>query len=212
MSDSNVGKRFRSGRTHKKILNERTNFSPTQVAEKTKISKAKLHLALHQDSDVASSSPVHHCTDCNFSLDEEAEEVLDNLPSLEENVPEEYLSIMVYIARYIARKSEDIEDTYVYYDSHGAYTRELNRGGLKIPGDNIVQWCIFCYVLFGKIKDCICRASAMRIFQNVADYYGFSVDKSHCRILSNILINLFCKNSTPRSRKEAQQKIIKLSG
>ena len=180
------------------------------MAEKTRINKAKLHLTLNQD--ITSSSQVHHCNDCDFSLDEEGAEVFDNLPGLEERVDEEVLSNMVHIAGYVTRKSEDVEDTYVYYEKHGTYTQELNRGGLNIPGDNIVQWCIFCYILFGKIKTSLCRVSAMRIFQDIADLYGFSVEKSHCRILSNILINLFCKNSTPRSRKKPHQKVIKLSG
>ena len=37
---------------------------------------------------------------------------------------------------------------FMYYEKYGAYTQNLNRGGLKIPEDSICQWSIFSYIMF----------------------------------------------------------------
>ena len=69
--------------------------------------------------------------------------------------------------------------------------------------------CIF--IVFDKIKTCVCRKSLMWVFQDISDQYSFSDHRCHCRILANILINVFCKKINPRSIREAKQKVIKLS-
>ena len=167
---------------------------------------------MNQDLDFSHEINEHHCSDCDFSLNEEESEIFDQLQTLENSVSKELKANLVYIAGYVTRNVEStVEDTNEYYENYGTYTELLNRGGLTVPGDSICQWCIFCYIIFNKINARVCRKSLVCVFQDVSDYYGFSVQKSHCRILANIFINMYCKHITPRSNREAKQKEIKLS-
>ena len=68
----------------------------------------------------------------------------------------------------------------------------LNRTVLKAPRDYICQWYIVCFVVFDKIKACVCRKFLLAVFQNISDSLSFSDHKFHCRILTYILINSFC--------------------
>ena len=155
---------------------------------------------------------VHRCDDCDFSLNQEASEIFDQLPTLESSVSEEVKINLIYIAGYVTKNVNFTdEDTHEYYDKYGIFTELLNRGGLKAPGDSICQWCIFCFIVYDKIKTCVCRKSLMGVFQDISYHYSFSVHRCHCRILANILINAFCKKINPWSCREAKQKVIKLS-
>ena len=112
-----------------------------QITEKIRICKASLLLSL--------------------SVDVEASSVFDNLPQLEESIPDDAKSSLVYIAGYVVRKrqSTDLEDTSLYYQQYGAYTEALNRGGLTIPMDSVCQCVFFCYVMFNLVKEYVCKVS-----------------------------------------------------
>ena len=45
----------------------------------------------------------------------------------------------------------------------------------------------------------------------VSEYYNFTTDRRHGNILSNIFLNNFCSSMTPRSAKEPNFKVLKLS-
>ena len=90
----------------------------------------------------------HTCQYCNGELNEEECEIIDNLSDLESNLSKETLSSLVYIAGYVQKGSDDIDDTTYYYEKYGNYLNALNRGGLTVPSDNCVEWTIFSYILF----------------------------------------------------------------
>ena len=141
-----------------------------QVTEKIRIDHAKLRL--HLDTEVSSSSAAtsHDCNNCKYTLDQESSEAVDNLPVLVTSVHADVMQSLVYIAGYITRKdnkSSGEEDTFLYFERYGSYTRALNRGGLSIPGDSACQWTIFCYIIFNLIKDHVCRVSLIDIFQKI---------------------------------------------
>ena len=48
----------------------------------------------------------HFCEKCSYSLLEEQCKVFDSLPQLEETLPQDVKSTLVYIAGYVARKDE----------------------------------------------------------------------------------------------------------
>ena len=126
-----------------------------QVTEKIRIDHAKLRL--HLDSEVSSSSAAasHDCNNSKYTLDQESSEAVDNLPVLVTFVHADVMQSLVYIAGYITRKDKKPsgeEDTFLYFERYGCYTRALNRGGLSIPGDSACQWTIFCYIIFNLIK------------------------------------------------------------
>ena len=100
---------------------------------------------------------------------------------------------------------------WIYYVKCETYTKLLNRKGLEAPGGSIHQWCIFYFIVFDKIRTCVCRKSLMGVFQDTSDHCCFSVHRCNCRILAIILINVFCKKINSRSIREAKQKVIKLS-
>ena len=60
------------------------------------------------------------------------------------------------IAGYVVRKNiDDFEDTYIYHEKYGDFINDVNRGGLKIPGDSVCQWTTFSYIGFHEVvNDC----------------------------------------------------------
>ena len=106
---------------------------------------------------------------------------------------------------------DDVENAGFYHQMYGQYIDKQNRGGLTTPPDAMCQWTIFGFIMFNIIKSNVCRTSLVKVIQIVADHYGFPVSKRHCMTLANIFLKNFCSLSTPTSRKESKQKIIKLS-
>ncbi|XP_078483590.1 uncharacterized protein LOC144744006 [Ciona intestinalis] len=185
-----------------------------QVLEKHAIIKAKLALQRNVDiSSIGTHSSGHSCTMCSYKLSPSDIELFDDLPAKESAVSFDEIQAIVYISGYIVRKDNDLnlDDTYNYYEKYGSYTQCLNRSGLQLPNDMACQWAILCYVMFSKVKSKVCRKSLSSIFQLVSDYYAFNMDNAHCHILSNILLNRWCKSVTPYLGKEPAQKLLKLT-
>ena len=91
----------------------------------------------------------HFCEKCSYSLSEEQCKVFDSLPQLEETLPYDVKSTLVYIAGYVTRKDEsNANDTFNYVEQFGRSTLGLDRGGLNIPSDGICKWVCFCYIIF----------------------------------------------------------------
>ena len=72
--------------------------------------------------------------------------MIDNLPNIENKLDSDVIMSLVYIAGYIQRKDDTLGDTFCYFDKYGDYLKDLNRGGLTVPGDLICQWVIFSYI------------------------------------------------------------------
>ena len=107
-----------------------------QVLEKLSINKAKLLLKLNVDLDSLSASPGHKCDRCNFVLTSEQRDVVNLLERHEKNIEDETMMSLVYIAGYVSRKSvinenELFETTTFYYQKHGSFQDDIDRGGLK---------------------------------------------------------------------------------
>ena len=82
----------------------------------------------------------HFCEKCSYSLSEEQCKVIDSLPQLEETLPYDVNSTLVYVAGYATRKGEsNANDTFNYIEQFGRFTLGLYRGGLNIPSDSICE-------------------------------------------------------------------------
>ena len=188
-----------------------------QVLEKLSINKAKLLLKLNVDLDSLSASPGHKCDRCNFDLTSEQRDVMNSLERHEKNIEDETMMSLVYIAGYASRKSvinenELFETTTFYYQKHGSFQDDIDREGLQVPTDVVCQWVVFLFHYFGSVKNFVCRKSSADLFLTVADRYGLrNLSKKQAETLANIYLNNHCKLSTPRSRKEKTQKVLKLS-
>lgn len=142
---------------------------------------------------------------------------MDNLETLEDSVPFETKSALVYIAGYVTRKDPESDEatllgqTTFYHHKYGEYTNSLDRGGLKVPSDRACQWSIMCFVLFNVVKDSVCRRSFIRLAMTVNDMFQFDMEVRHARILANIFLKNLCLVETPRSTKEPALKRLKLS-
>lgn len=188
-----------------------------QIEEKTRINRAKLLLSLK--SEIPGDKAGHACDDCGFTLesDEKACEAVDNLEALESSLSNETKAVLVYIAGYVTRRDmvlseeELLEQTSFYYQKYGQYTDSLDRGGLKVPSDRACQWTIFCFLVFGVVKNSVCRTSFTKIAMTLSETFDFEMNKKHARTLSNVLINNYCTAATPRSTKETSLKRLKLS-
>ena len=124
---------------------------------------------------------------------------------------------MVHIAGYVTRKDpapteeEMLDVTTFYHQKYGGYVDDYDRGQLNIPTDKAAQWSLFCEIIFESVKNYVCQSSLTAIFDQVSKHYLFDMTTRHSRILANIMLNRYCRESTPRSGKETKQKVIKLS-
>ena len=182
-----------------------------QILEKVNIMKTKLLLNLDIDVDSFNVESGHSCDKCGYLLSEEACEVFDMLPELEKSLSQDVKSTLTYIAGYIVRKDENLDDTHFYFEKYGDFTDDLNRGGLTIPGDSVCQWVFFSYTLFFTVASCVCRTSLCNLLMVISEAHGFNMERRHGMILANILLNRYSYLYTPTSDKEPKQKLLKLS-
>ena len=187
-----------------------------QILEKNNIYKTNL-LLKHLDIEELPDETGHFCALCNYKMDEESAEVFDNLTTLESSLTIDTKNSLVYIAGYVTRRDGDLSETDLldittfYYQKYGSFTDKLDRGMLNIPNDGACQWTFFSYILFMSVKEKVCRRSLSTLLLDISRYYSFNMTSLHSTTLSNILIKNFCIQSTPRSSKEASQKVLKLS-
>ena len=194
-------------------------ISVQQVIEKSNIRHAKLLLRLNVELE---SSGGHNCDSCSRILTERECNIIEDLSDpdkvvgLEDNLDSSCKMGLVYVAGYIQRNHDYIGNveggSHDYYSKYGAYLNEINRGGLLIPVDSLVQWVFICYFLYLNLDHTnLCRKSLSNYFMEISDIHNFSVLIYHANILSNILLNNMSKLETPRSSKEVGQKALKLS-
>ena len=183
-----------------------------QVLEKVNLMKTKVLLRLNLDVSNLESEAGHFCEKCLIDWTQELCELIESLPEMENDVKPEVKSSLVYIAGYVKRRDTSFkDDTYCYFEKYGQYTSSLSRGGLVEAGDSACQWAIFCYISFKLVCDKICRNSLSEIFLDISQYYNFEMTQQNCFVMSNILLNNFCKVTNKPSDKEPKQKLLKLS-
>ena len=155
----------------------------------------------------------HQCDLWSFNINDDSLTIFEELEILEDSIPNSVKETLVYIAGYVAFKTDakSSEDTFIYYERFGKFTNELSRGKLRIPNDTLCQFTFFACVLFGKVKTHVCRTSLVKVLKCLTDYYHFEIDKRCVTILSNIFLNNYTSFVTPRSSREPKQKVLKLS-
>ena len=121
------------------------------------------------------------------------------------------MAAILYIAGYLQKQARQIcyNDTMYCYDKFGKYLDQLNRGALVLPQDHLVQWCIYCFVLFTQIGERVCRTFLMNLFISISEKWHFNISLKHSRILSNIFLKNYALFRSPRSSKEASLKVLK---
>jgi hypothetical protein len=184
------------------------------IVEKTRIAHARLLLKFGVE--VPETNAGHKCSICDRAMNEKESEIFDNIENLEENIHSSVLQSLCYIAGYIVRNEkifdeDEDDDTYEYYKKHGLYLDNLNRGGLRIPGDRSVQWVIFCYLLFLAIEENSCVNFLINVFMQVSGKFQFEMREKHCRSLGNTFLNNCLKLKSPLSQKESSLRVLKLS-
>ena len=85
-----------------------------QVIEKVKIQRAKPSLQIGIDINSLSAESGYYCEKCGYILDENACDVFDNLPELENNLARDVKAGLVYIAGYVVGNGEDTPGTQYY--------------------------------------------------------------------------------------------------
>ena len=77
---------------------------------KNNISKSSLLLKLNVTIDEFNVESGHECSSCDYLMDEEAAEIFDSLPEIEEAILEETKMSLVYIAGYVTRKDKELSE------------------------------------------------------------------------------------------------------
>ena len=151
------------------------------------------------------------CKNCNRQLTEAECEIFDTLCDFEEKLPKETKYSLVYIAGYVQKKNGyEHDDTEFYYEQFDAYLNVLDRGGLCVPKDTIVQWSIFSYIFFVHASD-TCRTFLMKQLSLISVKFNFNIGQNSCRTLANIVMKNYALFKTPVSTKESKLKVLKLS-
>ena len=188
-------------------------ISAQSVLEKLNIQRANLALKL-QLSCLDEENAGHSCKNCNRKPSDQECEILDNLAALEKSINTATLNALVYVAGYIQFQAGSLNEcsTKFYADKYGLYMNNINRGGLIIPEDMIVQWIIYCYIFFVNIHNIdMCRNFLISCFEMISEKFSFNVSVRHARVLGNIFLKNVSLLTTPKSYKEASLKAIKLS-
>jgi len=185
------------------------------VFDKIRIQKSKIFLQFNDRNDLTEIDSKHICEKCTFSP---TDELLENLSQItligdiENLLSTDSIMALVYIAGYVIRHDDlSSDESFLFYERYGDYMKQLNRGGLTIPGDCVCQWVMMSYILFQKISDSVCRTSLSSVLLGLSDLNCFKMTKSNAYVLSNIFLNNHCHLYSPSSNKESRQKIIKLS-
>ena len=176
------------------------------VIEKVRIQHAKLTLQLGIE---VSGKNGHSCGNCSRNLDEKESEIMDNLSALEENIQEDTLLSIIYIAGYIQKKNGyEYDDTVFYYQKFGSYFDSLDRGGLctMLYSGHCSALSYFC-----QFSEQLCRTFLVKQFLFISEKFNFGLTENHSRTLSNILLKNYSILRSPGSSKETQLKILKLT-
>ena len=121
----------------------------------------------------------YFCEKCSYSLSEEQCKVFDSVPQLEETLPHDVKSTLVYTVGYTTSKDEsNANDTFNHVEQVGWFILGLDRGGLNIRGDSICEWACFCYITFYSVVKDACRNPVCDIFLEIAERFMFDVEKS----------------------------------
>ena len=119
------------------------------IFDKLALKKSQLYLIFNKLEDLDSFDVGYSCEKCNFVSNEHICEMIDNLECIhEKDLSFESLAGIVYIAGYVIRRDPLTEDTSDYYEIKGLFLKQINRGGLRIPGDLECSWTMYCYVVF----------------------------------------------------------------
>ena len=154
----------------------------------------------------------HFCEKCSYLLSEEQCKVFDSLLELEETLPYDVKSTLIYIVGYVTRKDKSNANyIFIYVEQFGRFTLGLDRGGLNIPGDSICEWVCFCYIIFySVVKDVPCYLLC-DILLDIAERFIFEVEKKESNILSNVFFNNNCRLNSLVSNCEPKVKVLKPS-
>ena len=180
-----------------------------QVVERVRIDRTKLLLQV--DADLSDLTSGHACNLCSRELSEAEAALFDDLECLADSLQTDVKMCLVYIAGYVCRAdAENDDDTFAFVEKYGDYLRSIDRGGLRIPGDEICQWCMLCYALFVSLEHPVCRKSLVGFLSDIASYFSIAVTNSHCGIMANVLLSNNAAFVTPYSAREPSQKVLKL--
>ena len=155
---------------------------------------------------------VTFCAKCDFVLVRMCE-IMDCLPEMQPSVSVDSMMGLVYIAGYIIGKDENgdgADDSHFYCSKYGSFYRNLNRGGIHLPGDTVCQWVVYGYIMFNEVVNDYCRKLLCRIFSNISDLYNRQIKNTYLPGFANILFNNYCSLFSPKATQEPRQNILKL--
>ena len=112
----------------------------------------------------------HSFPKCKFLQSEGVCNVIDNLPALCDSLTVDIKMSTVYIAGYIIREDKNPDDTFYFFESYGNFVKDINRGGLTIPGDKVCQWATYYYILFYEVYNDTCRSSLSNLMM-LSEFY-----------------------------------------
>lgn len=199
-------------------------ISVRHVVEKHRLDRARLlakcdpDALLESSADAAGTSTVHECASCR-TFDHK---LLAILPALVSDIHRDVKETLVYVAGYVAHKcfgddDERCDDSRDEFRLHKQFFVQINRGGLTVPTDSLVNFMYYVYIVLVSIQErhqFPCQPAVTRYCQRICEMYDL-VDESRrrnvVRVVTNIMLNNFTHSLDVPAASKCKRKIAKLS-
>lgn len=188
------------------------------ITEKHRIYKANLAAKLEQTLLSTNDREKGICGEDCHSCSRFDVMLIDILPLLADELESRTKEILLYVAGYVVRKHELLSDsdTFTEYSVNRRYFDKMNRGGLVIPPDTVVNFMYFVHIAFSTLTangTIPCFTSVMSYCRHINAAYGFNFSRldAVCRTVSNIFLNNFSSTCDAPTGKEPQMKLLKLA-
>ena len=179
------------------------------------IDRAKLMMEFDCDILTSSQDDSHSCEHCKkITLSGLEIIAMDDIPDEVGSLSADERVSIFYIAGYITLKEGLKEGSPLFPSSvDSAYTKVLDRGGLKYPTKDLCDFVSLCYLFVKKVSQLLCRKRLVNIFTDFIAFYHIDIflDTSALRRITNILLKRHSKHFTCQNDTGQQRKIAKLT-
>ena len=137
----------------------------------------------------------HHCSSCEQPLSDNELLILDEIAENDmlSTADLDHKMAMVYIAGYVAFKNKQLVGSIPSSDPMMAYFNDRNRGKLKCPSIELVNFMLIAFAFYKQSNEQMCRVRLTSILAKFPQVFQLDLvlPKSALTCVSNILMKRF---------------------
>ncbi|GFO18373.1 group XV phospholipase a2 [Plakobranchus ocellatus] len=184
------------------------------------IDKTKLMLQVENES-IDHRNASHICGFCTKDLTDSEILCLDDLPEKLATISNDEKMSLIYIGGYICQKHPEHPgfegDSSLFNENISAFTDNLNRRGLRFPGQELFQTLCYIYLFFCNSSSSLehsCRKRLIIIFTDFPAIFHINLTLPPAVLsrIVNIMLKRFCLQHTKEDNEHnKKRKLAKLS-